>query len=156
MMRLFVCTLVAAGCLFACERPPDAERNTPAPPPDPQPAGNAAVQPPAAQPERLATAEAPPPALAERFLGSWDVSAAACAGPPGEMRLAVEPGRLRFHESVARVEAVRPAGAESVEVDLAFAGEGESWRETRTIRLLPDNRLAVDAAGPPAERVRCE
>ncbi len=95
------------------------------------------------------------PALPARFLGTWDQSAAACAGSGSEMRLVVEPGRLRFHESVARIEAIRETDGGHVEVDLAFQGEGESWRETRTLRRTAEDRLAVEAAGPPAERVRC-
>lgn len=116
------------------------------------------IESPEAEPAPRKVAEPPPPAAAipARFLGTWDSSAAACAGPPGEMRLVVEPDRLRFHESVARVEVIRPAGEDRVEADLAFQGEGERWRETRAMRLISGGRLAVDAAGPPAERVRCE
>jgi hypothetical protein len=95
-------------------------------------------------------------AIPEPFRGRWDASAAACAGKASEMRLVVGPDSLRFHESLGRVEAVRAAGADTIALDLAFEGEGEQWRETRALRLLPDGRLVVDGRGGTANRVRCE
>lgn len=93
-------------------------------------------------------------AIPARFHGTWDSSAAACAGPPGEMRLVVEPDRLRFHESVARVLAVEPAG-EEINVDLGFEGEGETWQEVRMLRLDAQGRLDVATSNDSATRVRC-
>lgn len=95
-------------------------------------------------------------AIPEPFRGRWDASAAACAGAGSEMRLVVGPDSLRFHESLARVEAVRVLGADAVALDLASEGEGERWSETRTLRLMPDGGLAVEAPGSSANRVRCE
>lgn len=95
------------------------------------------------------------PAIPARFRGRWDASASACAGPPGEMRLTVASDRLLFHESEARVLEVRPAGRGVVAADLELAGEGESWRETRSLRLLPHGQLEVESDGIRAIRVRC-
>lgn len=112
-----------------------------------------------AEPSAMNAAALPPTnviAIPEPFRGRWDASAAACAGKASEMRLVVGPDSLRFHESLGRVEAVRAAGADTIALDLAFEGEGEQWRETRALRLLPDGRLVVDARGGTANRVRCE
>ena len=106
--------------------------------------------------EAQASAPTPLVAIPAPFLGRWDASAAACVGAGSEMRLLVAPDGLRFHESHARVEAVRAAGAEAVAVDLAFEGEGERWSETRTLRLLPDGGLALEAKEGIAKRVRCD
>jgi hypothetical protein len=95
-------------------------------------------------------------AIPERFQGRWDVDPAACAGRPGEMRLTVAPDRLLFHESVARVAAVRPGEANAVVVDLALEGEGETWRETRTLRLTGEDRLEVTVGDVSSIRVRCD
>lgn len=124
------------------------------------PGGNeAATEPPAVQPpgspERPQAgpdgAELPAP-----FRGRWDASESACAGRGSEMRLTIEPGQMRFHESVARVERVRAFSQGVAEVDLAFSGEGQSWTETRTLRLLSDGRLSVEAGGGSAVRTRCD
>ncbi|MGZ8346684.1 MAG: hypothetical protein ACXWUP_06180 [Allosphingosinicella sp.] len=95
-------------------------------------------------------------AIAARFVGRWDAGTAACAGAPGEMRIEIEPDRIRFHESVARVEAARPGEGDGVELDLAFEGEGETWRETRTLRLLPGDLLEIEVGGASVTRVRCQ
>jgi hypothetical protein len=161
MIRQILCFAALAAlplALAGCGPSPDRGAEAPPAPGDTDvPEGNVAREtPPAPAASSPAQPSAPPaPALPARFLGAWDRSAAACAGRGSEMRLVVEPGRLRFHESVARVEAVRETGNGVVEADLAFQGEGESWSETRSLRLLADDRLAVEAAGPPAERVRC-
>ncbi|WP_114954034.1 hypothetical protein [Sphingosinicella terrae] len=94
-------------------------------------------------------------AVPQRFLGIWDVSPAACAGAPGEMRLVVGADQLRFHESVAAVRAVRSAERGAVAMELELEGEGERWRETRRLRLLPHGRLEVEVGGTGAVRVRC-
>ena len=93
--------------------------------------------------------------IPERYRGTWDASAAACDAHAGEMRLVVEGQRLRFYESVASVESVRPAGRGRIEVDLALQGEGETWQETRTLRLLPHGQLEVGVGGIATSRVRC-
>lgn len=98
---------------------------------------------------------APPAAIPAAFLGRWDASEAACARPGSEMQLVVAPESLRFYESLARVEAVRPEGEGAVALDLAFEGEGERWSETLGLRLLADGRLAMENRGTLSHRVRC-
>lgn len=95
------------------------------------------------------------PAIPERFRGRWNVSAEACLAGSGDGGLEVAGDSLRFHESVARVESVRQVAPNAVEVRLALQGEGQAWRETRTLRLLPGGRLAVEGPGGTATRMRC-
>ena len=105
-----------------------------------------------------AAAPLPPETLAavpERFRGRWDAGAAACATSVSPMRLEIGPDSLRFHESVGRVVGVRRAAANAVQVDLALQGEGTSWPETRTLRLLEGGVLAVETGDTSARRVRC-
>ncbi|MFN3387805.1 MAG: hypothetical protein ACK40O_02670 [Allosphingosinicella sp.] len=94
-------------------------------------------------------------AVPQRFRGRWNASAEACAAGAGEMGLEVAGDTLRFHESVGRVQSVRQVAPNAVEAELAFEGEGQSWRETRTLRLLQDGRLSVEGRGSAATRVRC-
>lgn len=145
----------AALALAACDgTSPTEERsngaNAVAPAPDKGTAAAAGAQtsPPAGADREAVVA------IPARFHGTWDSSAAACAGRPGEMRLVVEPDRLRFHESVARVLAVETAG-DDVNVDLAFEGEGETWQEVRMLRLDAQGRLDVATSNDSATRVRC-
>jgi hypothetical protein len=127
----------------------------------PQSGSEPAADSPAAQAagsDAVSTAASAPPAgpIPAGFVGRWDAGTDACAGRPGEMRIEVAPDRIRFHESLASVEAARPAGDGALEVDLAFAGEGEVWRETRMLRLLPGGQLEIEAGSMSATRVRCE
>lgn len=100
-------------------------------------------------------AEAALTAVPERFRGRWNASAEACAASSGDMGLDVAGDSLRFHESVGRVQSVRQVAPNAVEAELALEGEGQTWRETRTLRLLQDGRLAVEGRGSTATRVRC-
>lgn len=118
--------------------------------PAPAPQDGAAADVPAAAPEP------PPPAtIPRRFQGQWDRSAAACAGAGSAMRLVVAADRLEFHESVARVEAVRPLPGGGISLDLVFTGEGATWPETRTFALGRDDRLVVTARAEETARHRC-
>lgn len=133
--------LILAGCGGATGNDATAAANDQASAPEASPAAPAA----------------PPAAIPAAFLGRWDANDAACAGPGSELRLVVAPDSLHFYESRARIEAVRPQGADAVTLDLAFEGEGERWAETRTLRLGLDGRLVVDArGGGTVHRVRCD
>lgn len=96
--------------------------------------------------------------LPDRFTGRWDADASACAGEGSDMALHIEPGRLRFHESIATPTSVRPLDDDAVRSELAFEGEGEVWQDTRILRLETDGTLTVaDEDGAAAtRRVRCD
>lgn len=100
----------------------------------------------------------PPPALIpDRFIGTWDQSASACAAKtPGEMRLVIEPGLMRFYESLVKVQEVHPvAEQEAVDVDATSTGEGVT--ESRRYRLTPvaGDRIEVTQDNDRVQRVRC-
>lgn len=103
---------------------------------------------------------APPAAVATaipaRFVGLWAADAAGCRVPPASIDwLRVTPAALRFHESLATVRAVRPRGADAVELDLAFEGEGQQWQATRTLRRTGEVLTLSGADLPPISRTRC-
>lgn len=90
------------------------------------------------------------------FHGRFDRDSGACAGPGTDLRLTVEADALRFHESVAHVRAVAPAGARSLDVVADWQGEGQSWQATRRLALSEDGRtLTVSGEGTSAARTRC-
>lgn len=127
--------------------------------PTPQPAPS---EPPAAAP---AAPEAPVGAIAEttlipeRFIGVWDYEKGTC-DPASDMRLAIGQDRFEFYESVGEVKAVRQDGEATV-VDLAMAGEGETWDQSLRLVLKDGGeRLHVTEPGSASDtddypRKRC-
>lgn len=102
----------------------------------------------------------PPAAVASaipaRFVGLWAADAAGCRVPPASIDwLRVTPAALRFHESLGTVRAVRPRGADVVELDLDFEGEGQQWQATRTLRRTGEVLTLSGADLPPISRTRC-
>ncbi len=94
--------------------------------------------------------------IPERFHGRFDRNSEACVRP-GEYRLVVTAGELRFHESVATVREVRNTGDDAIVVTADFRGEGDSWRERRTLRLAGNEGLTVESEdGAQATRIRCD
>lgn len=115
-------------------------------PPGYRPPAEPAANPPAA----VATA------IPARFVGLWAADAAGCRVPPALIDwLRVTAGGLRFHESLATVRALRPRGANAVELDLDFEGEGQQWQATRTLRLSGDVLTLSGPDMPPISRERC-
>lgn len=127
--------------------------------PTPQPAPS---EPPAAAP---AAPEAPAGAIAEttlipeRMIGVWDYEKGTC-DPASDMRLAIGQDRFEFYESVGEVKAVRQDGEATV-VDLAMAGEGETWDQSLRLVLKDGGeRLHVTEPGSASDtddypRKRC-
>lgn len=110
-------------------------------------------------------ASMPPPgeptvadAISSPWTGRWDADADVCADvEAGDVRLEIGPHALRFHESTATPERVSRVDEETLELALAFDGEGQQWSETRRLRLEDDGRtLVVEGPGTPRmSRVRC-
>ncbi len=107
-----------------------------------------------AGPGPVASPFRPLPVIPHPYLGIWDISASACAGPPGEQRLQIEPGRITFNDSVALVESVN-VRSDSVEIVLAFVEEGQKLEETLWLRLPDEGRLGVETSAGRSVRVRC-
>lgn len=95
--------------------------------------------------------------IPERFLGRWDADADACRSGVSDMALRVEPGALRFHESIATPTSVLPLDDDAVRVAADYEGEGQTWTAYRLLRLDgPDTLFVGDDAGDGVSRVRCE
>jgi hypothetical protein len=151
MVKRFV-PLVVVALLAACSGQDSA--------PD-TPADDAAVQPDAAATD--AAPSAAPSALTEippAFLGDWDYVDGQCYNS-SDAQLTVEPRRLQFYESSGNVTAVRQTDPSTIVVSMAMTGEGQSWTEETTFRLLDGGQVLESSftgpdAGEPFRRKRCE
>ncbi|MAS84285.1 MAG: hypothetical protein CL953_00130 [Erythrobacteraceae bacterium] len=110
------------------------------------PEGAAMPKPPTMAPQ--AEEDAPLTSIPARFLGQWDAIDGPCdAG--SEMFLTIRPGTVTFYESQGEVASVR-RGNPGIVINLAMAGEGETWTskygmslskggEELTTRVLSDS-----------------
>jgi hypothetical protein len=105
----------------------------------------------------------PPATLVEipaAFLGYWDYTEGQCA-VWSDAQLTIEPRRLQFYESTGQVTAVRQPDATTIIVSMAMSGEGDTWAEEATYRLLNGGQVLESSfdgpdAGEPFRRKRCE
>jgi uncharacterized membrane protein len=91
------------------------------------------------------------------FVGLWAADAAGCRLPPESIEwVRIDPQSMRFHESLAVPQAVRARGR-TVQVELAFEGEGQRWRATKTLSLSDDGDMLeiTDPGLPTVRRMRC-
>lgn len=100
--------------------------------------------------------EGPIPAA---FIGVWDYVGGSC-DPASDMRLEISQESLVFYESVGQVRSAQTED-DTLRVDLAMSGEGETWRDQMQFTLMDDGTLhMVNAATPDAldeyPRKRCE
>jgi uncharacterized membrane protein len=94
--------------------------------------------------------------IPDRFLGRWDADAEACTSGGSDMALRVEPGALRFHESIATPTSVLVLDDAAVRVSADYEGEGQTWTAERILRLDgPETLFVGDDAGEGVSRVRC-
>lgn len=106
---------------------------------------------------------APPPAelgaapnrIPARFVGNWNLNAAACADPAASIEgVRVTPNELWFHESVGTVKRVEPIGEDHIRLIADYDGEGQQWTSTQTLRIS-GNRLTIMTGDQPFSRIRC-
>ncbi|MET0329375.1 MAG: hypothetical protein ABW163_11500, partial [Luteimonas sp.] len=73
-------------------------------------------------------------------------------------RLGIEPGALRFHESIGTPVSVVLLDGDAVRIEAVFEGEGDTWQDARILRLENADMLVVaDEDGTQAaRRVRCD
>ncbi|WP_151973377.1 hypothetical protein [Erythrobacter sp. EC-HK427] len=150
--------LPAIALIAAC----GGEAQEPAPTSDNPPAlaESADEQLAAAVPEDVvATPAAAEGAIPAQFIGVWDYIEGTC-DPASDMRLEISQDSLVFYESVGQVRSAQADG-DTLRVDLAMSGEGESWRDQLQFTLMDDGTLhRVDAAAPDAvdeyPRKRCD
>jgi hypothetical protein len=96
--------------------------------------------------------------IPDQFIGRWGGSLQSCADPGADdLRLDVEPGRMRFWESTGRVLAVATDGPLKLALLMEFSGEGETWLEALEFQLSQDRgKLStVTSRRNVASRVRC-
>lgn len=94
------------------------------------------------------------------FLGYWDAVEGRCANW-SDAQLTIKPDSLTFYESLGQVTAVRQPDATTVVVTMAMSGEGDTWTEEATYRLLDggtvlESSFAQGEGGEPFRRKRCE
>lgn len=105
-----------------------------------------------------APAPSPTPvaALPESFHGRWGMVAEDCipgrADAKGLMIVAAD--GLGFYESRGAVEQARQLRANTLELDLAFTGEGQEWNRTETLTLADDGRTLIREEQRPAASYR--
>jgi hypothetical protein len=130
-----------------------------------EPAPEATASEPGAQ---ASTAPSAPPAPTQAtltevpaaFRGYWDYVDGRCA-VWSDAQLTIEAKRLTFYESTGDVTAVRQPDANTVVLTMAMSGEGDTWTEETTYRLLDggtvleSNFTAADG-GEPFRRKRCD
>lgn len=88
--------------------------------------------------------------------GRWAGLRERCGDAAAAMELQVTPDRLIFHESVGTIRRVTRKGEDSVVIDAAFTGEGESWNRRLELRASGDGReLTVANDGQSVVRKRC-
>ena len=93
------------------------------------------------------------------MIGVWDYVEGSC-DPASDLRLEIAPDHLTFYESYGTVQSASLRG-EIVTVALAMEGEGETWDENLTFRLV-DGGTILESNTPsptgegPLRRKRCE
>jgi len=150
------CGVAAPLLMLACSAPGEQEANAQSLERKGPPAGLALPPPDVGAEEDPVTPSGIGAGIAPAYRGEWNADRGACGTPGGEMRLRVEEDVLRFHESVAKVLAVKPAGPRAIEIETSMSGEGETRKQALLLTLSPDGAtLAVEIGGTRAERVRC-
>ena len=124
----------------------------PAAPPLADQSANAAN---AAGPVPAAPGPAAIPDIPAAFRGVYDVDREACSRP-SEYRLTIDALRLRFHESIGEVRSVIVDAPDTIRVAADYQGEGERWRNVRTLRLTDGGAtLTITGEGITLARIRC-
>lgn len=149
MTKTFAISLALAAAtmaLGACSSEPE----TPAPE-----AGETAAEAPVDAPVTTPDADGIPADM----LGVWDYVAGTC-DPASDMRLEIAADHLTFYESYGTIQSVTRDG-DDVTIALAMEGEGETWEESTTYRLVEGGTLLESSLPDPMgdglmRRKRCE
>lgn len=94
------------------------------------------------------------------FRGYWDYVDGQCA-VWSDAQLTVEAKRLTFYESTGEVTAARQPDADTVVLTMTMSGEGDTWTEETTYRLLDggtilESNFTQAEGGEPFRRKRCD
>lgn len=85
------------------------------------------------------------------FHGNWSANVADCGKGSDVTRLTIAPTELRFYESTADIIGVVATGPE-IRVTARYAGEGETWDQTRVFTLSADGDILTSEG---MARARC-
>lgn len=145
MKRL--CALAALAMLAACSGEEPAPEDTAS-----EQAAEASATPNATPAPTQATLAEVPAA----FLGYWDYVDGQCANW-SDAQLTIEPRRLTFYESTGDVTAVRQPDPDTIVISMAMSGEGDTWTEESTYRLVDGGKVLESSFdhGDPFRRKRC-
>lgn len=149
MKRLIM--LAPLALLAACADDPAAPEAAPSATPSATPAAPT----PSARASAAQAAQIP-----AAFVGLWDAEQGQCA-QWSDAQLTVEPTHLQFYESSGEVTAVAQPDADTIIVTMTMSGEGETWKETSTYRLLDGGKVLEatfnqGGGGEPFRRKRCQ
>lgn len=97
-------------------------------------------------------------AIPTRFVGSWDVDAAACrAQTPGAQRLVVGADRLTLGDDDALpAQAITAADAGAVDVDVVLDRSGITTQRRWRLALAEGGALMLTGEGQAVRRIRCD
>jgi hypothetical protein len=112
------------------------------------------LSPPSPQPAPSGT---PVAALPADFQGRWGMGDKDCDPAfdyVAKGLMVVSADTLKFYESRGRVERARSDRPGAIELDLAFAGEGQDWQRTETLTLQDGGRTLVREEQKPAGSYR--
>lgn len=139
--------------LAACSQQPVQQNAVAVPEPTaPTPAASATPVP-------TPTARGFPPVteLPKGLVGTWTADPAGKCTPGTELRIVVEPGRIRFYESEARITAITQVDPHSWGIDAEVAGEGGTERRSFDLNLNEDGSMTrVQAPIPDITYTRCK
>lgn len=154
-------TLSSALTLAACSSQPDQ-----APSPSPNDTAQAPVDEPSAEvgaPTTAASALADAHSIPPLLRGRWGLVPLDCTGDPAAAKglITIDPARIEFYESVAKLGTIDEIGESSVRAAFQFEGEGQTWDLNVSLASLDGGKTLVrtdrgaDAAPGPLTYTKC-
>ncbi|MBA3666939.1 MAG: hypothetical protein H0W65_04360 [Sphingomonas sp.] len=112
-------------------------------PPDETPANDAMDN----ATENSATTEPAAIAIPAAFQGRWGLVAVDCTTTKGDAKglISVSNDKIRFYESTATLGKVTLNAPENFTANFAFAGEGQTWAKSESLKLTNSNKTLVRA-----------
>lgn len=125
-----------------------------------EPAPQASASQPAAATSATPSASPAPTAelteIPAAFRGYWDAETGSCANW-SDGQLTIEARRVQFYESLGEVTALSQPAPDTLVIDFAMSGEGDTWTEQATYRLLDGGQVLESSFsdGDTFRRKRC-